>query len=244
MTRRTICISTTSTTGFIAGRGHHPARRTNVVPTPTTVATARSLVATAAKWDSSLESWTFTRTGPLGSGYYLRVSPDGKPDSSEPIDLANGGGVWDQREIVDPSFLELVRLGVRQPDDPRIAATLQVVLSQIQARFGGYQLFYRYPHDGYGEKNAGSAPPGQGHLWPLLSGELGVYAWLAGKPGTSVAYRDELVALAGSEELLSEQVWEGTGLPTGSARPLVWAHAEFLILNEAITAGRVTDLPG
>ena len=207
-------------------------------------APASSWLATAAQWDSSLESWTFTRTGSLGPGYYLRVSPDGKPDSSEPIDLANGGGVWDQREIVDPSFLELVRLGVRQPNDPHILATLQVVLSEIQAHVGAYQLFYRYPHDGYGERNAGSAPPGQGHLWPLLSGELGVYAWLAGKPGTSVAYRDELVALAGTEELLSEQVWEGTGLPTGSARPLVWAHAEFLILNEAITAGRVTDLPG
>ena len=205
---------------------------------------ASSWRSTAARWDASLESWTFTHTGPLGPGYYLRVSPDGKPDTAEPIHIANDGGVWDQREIVDPSFLELVRLGVRKPDDPRILATLQVILSQVQVRFGGYQLFYRYPHDGYGEKNAGSAPPGQGHPWPLLSGEAGVYAFLAAKPGMSLAYRDELVALAGTEELLSEQVWEATGLPTGSARPLVWAHAEFLILNEAITAGKVTDFPG
>ena len=205
---------------------------------------ASSWRATAERWDASLESWTFTHTGPLGPGYYVRVSPDGKPDTAEPIHVANDGGVWDQREIVDPSFLEVVRLGVRKPDDPRILGTLQVTLSQVEARFGGYQLFYRYPHDGYGEKNAGSAPPGQGHLWPLLSGELGVYAFLAGRPGMSLAYRDELVALAGTEELLGEQVWEGTGLPTGSARPLVWAHAEFLILNEAVTAGKVTDFPG
>ncbi|TMD33675.1 MAG: hypothetical protein E6I89_16735, partial [Chloroflexi bacterium] len=82
------------------------------------------------QWDRSLESWTFTRTGSFGPGYYLRISPDGKPDTAEPIDIANGGGVWDQRVIVDPSFLELVRLGVRQPNDPRIVATLAVVDQQ------------------------------------------------------------------------------------------------------------------
>src|SRR5205823_7093224 len=31
------------------------------------------------QWDRSLESWAFTRTGPFGPGYYLRISPDGKP---------------------------------------------------------------------------------------------------------------------------------------------------------------------
>src|SRR5262249_57515974 len=82
---------------------------------------AATLRMTAARWDASLETWTF------GPGYYLRVSPDGKPNSEEPISIANGGGVWDQREIVDPSFLELVRLGVRSPHDPRILLTLKAV---------------------------------------------------------------------------------------------------------------------
>jgi glucoamylase len=181
----------------------------------------------AARWDASLESWTFTHTGRLGGGYYLRISPDGKPDSAEPIDIANGGGVWDQREIVDPSFLELVRLGVRQPTDPRILTTLRVV----DANAAGH----RYPHDGYGEKNAGSAPPGQGHLWPLLSLERDVYDVMAGlKPPAFEASDDGLIG---------EQVWEDTGLPTGSARPLVWAHAEYIILAKAIATGAVDDRP-
>ena len=68
-----------------------------------------------------------------------------------------------------------------------------------------------------------------------------MYTVLAG--GRATPYELQLESLAGSDQLLGEQVWEGSGLPTGSARPLVWAHAEFLILNEAITAGRVTDLP-
>jgi len=200
-------------------------------------ARAGGWIATAARWDALLESWTFTRTGRLGAGYYLRISPDGKPDSAELIDLANAGGVWDQRAIVDPSFLELVRLGVRQPNDPRIVATMRVVDNESMAG----TMWYRYPHDGYGEKNEGSAPPGQGHVWPLLTAERGVYTLLAG--GRATPYELQLESLAGSGQLLGEQVWEASGLPTGSARPLVWAHAEYIILAQAIATGTVDDRP-
>ncbi len=186
-------------------------------------------------WDRSLESWTF------GPGYYLRISPDGKPEAAEPIDIANGGGVWDQRDISDPSFLELVRLGVRQANDPRVLSTLSVVDKGLSRQVNLASLWYRYPHDGYGERNAGSAPPGQGHLWLLLSGERGVYTVLAGGDGSP--YARELETLAGSDQLLGEQVWEGSGLPTGSARPLVWAHAEYIILAKALATGTVDDRP-
>ena len=203
---------------------------------------AASLRDTANLWDQMLESWTFVRSGPAGVAYYLRISPDGKPDSSEPIDIANGGGVWDQREIVDPSFLELVRLGVRRADDPRITSTIGVVDATISRRDAGYPTWYRYPHDGYGERNEGSSAPGQGHVWPLLSGERGVFEVLAGKDDAD-SYVTELETMAGPSELLPEQVWETTGAPTGSARPLVWAHAEYIILAEAIATGTVDDRP-
>jgi len=192
---------------------------------------AATLRMTAARWDASLETWTF------GPGYYLRVSPDGKPNTEEPISIANGGGVWDQREIVDPSFLELVRLGVRSPHDPRILLTLKAVDNLARWKLG----WYRYPHDGYGERNPGSAPPGQGHVWPLLTGERGVYTVLAG--GDATSYLEDLRLRAGPEELLSEQVWEDDGRPTGSARPLVWAHAEYVILAKAVATGTVDDRP-
>jgi glucoamylase len=201
---------------------------------------ASTWLSTAARWDASLESWTFTHTGALGSGYYLRISPDGKPDSAEPIDIANGGGVWDQREIVDPSFLELVRLGVRQPDDPRILGTLKVVDANDSYATGRGIAWYRYPHDGYGEKNPGSAPPGQGHPWPLLSMERAVYTVLARDRGILTL---PVVGIEQPDELIGEQVWEDTGLPTGSARPLVWAHAEYIVLAKAIATGAVDDRP-
>jgi len=192
---------------------------------------------TAGAWDAALESWTFVRAGAAGVNYYLRISPDGKPDSEEPISIANNGGVWDQRVIVDPSFLELVRLGVRNADDPRIVSTLKAIDNVSRAKLG----WYRYPHDGYGERNPGSAPPGQGHVWPLLTGERGVYTVLAG--GDGKGYLGELQLRAGSEQLLGEQVWEADGSPTGSARPLVWAHAEYIILAKAVATGTVDDRP-
>jgi glucoamylase len=191
--------------------------------------------ATARQWDALLETWTFTR-----AGYYLRIT-GGNPDAADLVNLANQGGVWDQREIVDPSFLELVRLGVRPPRDPHVTATVKAVDALASGQAGAMTLWYRYPHDGYGEKNEGSAPPGKGHLWPLLSGERGVYTVLAG--GDARAYSAGLESLAGTDQLLGEQVWEGTGLPTGSARPLVWAHAEYIVLARAVATGVVDDSP-
>ncbi len=197
--------------------------------------------AAARRWDAELESDTFTHTGALGSGYYLRITTARHPDAADLVDLANQGGVWDQREIVDPSFLELVRLGVRPAHDARVAATVRVVDAASSGQAGGMTLWYRYPHDGYGEKNEGSAPPGQGHLWPLLMGERGAYTVIAG--GDARPYVAGLESLAGSDQLLGEQVWEGTGLPTGSARPLVWAQAEYVVLARAAATGLVDDSP-
>ena len=197
--------------------------------------------ATARRWDAALESQTFTRNGALSSAYYLRITADGHPDAADLVNLANKGGVWDQREIVDPSFLELVRLGVRPALDPRVTATIKVVDTAASGQAAGMTLWYRYPHDGYGEKNEGSAPPGMGHLWPLLSGERGVYTAIAG--GDARPYLAGAASMAGSDQLLGEQVWEGTGMPTGSARPLVWAHAEYIILARAVATGVVDDSP-
>jgi glucoamylase len=52
--------------------------------------------------------------------------------------------------------------------------------------------------------------------------------------------------------LISEQVWDSPdipqhelhfGRPSGSAMPLVWAHAEYLKLGRSLGDGRVFDLP-
>jgi glucoamylase len=190
----------------------------------------------AAAWSASLERWTYS-----SAGYYLRIAPTGHPDALEDVTIANGGGVFPQQQIVDTSFLELVRLGVRSASDSRVVSSLRSTDAQVGTASGGLPLFHRYPYDGYGELNPGGSPPGSGHAWPLLTGERGVYTVLAG--GDATFYLDALTRMAGSEQLIPEQVWESTAEPTGSARPLVWAHAEYVILAKAVLTGVVDDSP-
>jgi glucoamylase len=193
--------------------------------------------ALAESWNAGLETWTFAQR----EGCYVRIAPSGHPNLAEDVTLANGGGIYDQQQVTDQSFLELVRLGVRSPDDPRIVASLRVTERTLGNKIGSGTYFHRYPNDGYGERLPGGGPPGTGHLWPLLSGERGVYAVLAGADASS--YLNVLAKAAGSEQLIPEQVWESTADPTGSARPLVWAHAEYVILAKAILTGQVDDSP-
>ena len=43
------------------------------------------------------------------------------PNDGYRLNVGNGGGIWDQRDIVDAGFLEFVRLGIRPADDATIA---------------------------------------------------------------------------------------------------------------------------
>src|SRR5262249_16226410 len=113
--------------------------------------------------------------------YYLRITRNGKPDAGDKIELNNGAGTFDEREIVDAGFLELVRLGVKPADDPLIIKSLKVIDRQIKVDTPNGEGFYRYNHDGYGEMYDGrrwnwdGKYTGKGHLWALLSGERGEY---------------------------------------------------------------------
>ena len=75
---------------------------------------AATYQSTALSWASEVDSMTYTTTGAYGNGdYFLRITPDGNPNSGASIGIANGGGSHDDRTVVDPSFLELVRLGIK-----------------------------------------------------------------------------------------------------------------------------------
>ena len=191
----------------------------------------------AAQWNANLERWTYSS---LGS--YLRIAPNGNPNAVDDVQIANGGGDFPQQQILDPSFLELVRLGVRSAKDPRILSSLAQTDAAVRVDIDGMPYFHRYPHDGYGERLPGGSPPGVGRAWPMLSGERGVYTALAG--GDPSPYLSAMTAAAGSEQLIAEQVWDSSpGGPTGSARPLIWAHAEYIILAKAAATGTVDDVP-
>ena len=87
---------------------------------------------------------------------------------------------------MDAGFLELVRLGIKSPDDPLIAKSVKVVDDVIKVDTPNGPAFYRYNNDGYGEMDDGrrwnwdGKYTGKGRLWVLLSGERGQYELASG----------------------------------------------------------------
>ena len=164
----------------------------------------------------------------------------------------NGGGSFDERSIVDAGFLELVRLGIRPASDPVVVRSLEVVdrVIRVETPFG--PGFYRYNHDGYGEKADGRGYDGTGvgRLWPLLTGERGEYELAAGRDATP--WLDALAAFANDALLLPEQVWDRPDSPsaamrfgrgTGSATPLAWTCAQLIRLALSMEDGRLLSTP-
>jgi glucoamylase len=145
-------------------------------------ASALIYLAAADDWARNVERWTATTNGKYGDGnYYVRITNNGNPDKGERIELNNGAGFFDEREIVDAGFLELVRLGIKSPDDKLIEKSVKVIDQIIKVGTPNGDAFYRYNHDGYGEMDDGrrwnwdGKYTGKGRLWALLSGERGQY---------------------------------------------------------------------
>ena len=91
---------------------------------------------------------------------------------------------------------------------------------------------------------------GRGRGWPLLTGERGHYELAAGRD--PLPYLEAMTAMASPGGMLPEQVWDADpipsrrlepGRPTGSAMPLVWAHAEFIKLMVSRHLGHPVDRP-
>jgi glucan 1,4-alpha-glucosidase len=218
--------------------------------------TAERYLTKADDWGLNLERWTATTNGPYGDGhYYLRITENDDPNDGGKIEINSGGGVYDEREIVDAGFLELVRLGIRAPDDPVVVKSLAVVDALIKKETPAGSAWYRYDHDAYGERPDGRAYDGKtgvGRLWTLLSGERGEYELARGNKGLARKHLDTLMGFANEGRMLPEQVWDQpagrgsifrVGSGTGSATPLAWSMAQFIRLAVSIQQGRNTETP-
>jgi glucoamylase len=219
----------------------------------------------ADDWRAQLDHWTVTTNGPLSAApYFLRLSVDGEANAPTKYTLADGGPNVDQRTVVDPSFLELVRLGVLRADDSDVLSTIPVVDRELGLETPAGQFWHRFTHDGYGETPDGrpfGTNDGIGRLWPIFAGERGEYelaaAQLSGNAaaGQAAATKrlDAIANTANDGLMLPEQVWDdnppagadgpepGTG--TGSATPLGWTHAQFIRLAWSIDAGHPVERP-
>jgi glucoamylase len=227
-------------------------------------ATALYLEGYADFLETHVEPWTVTTIGTLVPGiprHYIRILPVDMGNTCPDEDpnrgllyLANqppgSRPAYPASTIVDAGFLELVRYGIRRPDDPVVVDSLRVIDSTLRVETPAGPCWMRYNHDGYGQKEDGGPYTGwgKGRAWPLLAGERGHYELAAGRSAGPFIRTMERFATATG--LLPEQVWDEAdrpaqglrlGKPTGSAMPLMWAHAEYIKLLRSAYDSRVFD---
>ncbi|HET7564443.1 MAG TPA: glycoside hydrolase family 15 protein [Gemmatimonadaceae bacterium] len=228
---------------------------------------ARYLRETADDWNDDIERWTYVVDTELArdlgiEGYYVRIAPLAVSEAASPhggyvpIKLAAPAAHIDGPAglVVSPDALALVRFGLRAPDDPRITNTVKAIDALLRVELPYGPGWRRYNGDRYGEHVDGSPYNGDGvgRCWPLLTGERAHYELAAGHVDRAKELLRVMEASANESGFIPEQSWDGPpmpalelwpGRPSGSAMPLVWAHAEYLKLCRSIADGSVFDTP-
>ena len=228
--------------------------------------TATYLRDTADNWNDNIERWTYATNTLLAKqigveGYYVRIAPLEIDAAASPLqgfvpikNRAPEASVQEASHVISPDSLALVRFGLRAPDDPRVLNTIKVIDALLCVKLPQGPCWYRYNGDGYGEHEDGSAFDGTGigRPWPLLAGERAHYELAAGRPATAEVLLRVMEWSTWDSRLIPEQVWDARdipelelfiGKPTGSACPLVWAHAEYIKLRRSLREGRIFDQP-
>lgn len=224
---------------------------------------AEFLRSVADWWNNNIERWLYVTDTHLSqqfdvAGYYVRVAPaeplyDTPPSPETMITINNrhlGENRFNYRDIISVDALALVRYGLRAANDPRILNTVKVIDGVLKKMTVNGPIWHRYNEDGYGEHDNGDPfnGTGRGRGWPLLSGERAHYELELGNIEEAKKLLRTLVVFAGEGGMIPEQVWDAedisekglhNGLATGSAKPLVWAHAEYISLLKAITDKQV-----
>jgi glucoamylase len=210
-------------------------------------ATAKTYLDTADNWAQNVEKWTVTKDG----GHYLRITENNDPNDGAKMEINSSSLVVDERKVVDAGFLELVRLGVKSPNDQLIRDSLALIDQMISVKTPVGEAWYRYNHDAYGETRSGDKYDGRngvGRLWTLLTGERGEYEVAAGDLVSARKRLETLAGFANDGFMIPEQVWDrnegsGFGKGTGSATPLAWSMAQFIRLAMNIRSGTNLETP-
>jgi glucoamylase len=217
-------------------------------------------------WHTSIDRWMFV-TGTDWcrkfnvEGYYVRITPEDSDEGvsrfQENVQVKNVLPAEDTRpasHLISPDAFALVRFGLRAADDPRICDTAKVIDALLKVETPAGSTWHRYNNDGYGEHKDGSPFDGTGigRAWPLLTGERAHCELAAGRGEVAKQLLSAMESFANESGFISEQVWDAPdiakrdlylGRPSGSAMPLVWAHAEYLKLRRSLRDGRIFDLP-
>jgi glucoamylase len=217
-------------------------------------------------WNTSIERWMYMSATDWCrkfdvEGYYVRIAPkltgSGDPRGQLDVHVKNVGASEDTRaasHLISPDALALVRFGLRAADDSRIRDTTKVIDALLKVETPTGPAWHRYNDDGYGEHEDGSPFDGTGigRGWPLLAGERAHFELALGQVEVGKRILATMESFANDSGLIPEQIWDSPeigerelylGHPSGSAMPLVWAHAEYLKLKRSLRDGRIFDQP-
>jgi glucoamylase len=221
---------------------------------------------TADAWNASIERWLYVAGTELArshgvDGYYVRVAQPDRADAASPCqgfvpiknrppDQATGPAAL----MVNLDALALVRFGLRAADDPRILSTVKVIDATLKVDTPRGPAWHRYQGDAYGEHADGGPFDGTGigRAWPLLTGERAHYELAVGRRDVAEHLAHAMETIAGDAGLLPEQIWDSADIPgrelfighaSGSAMPLVWAHAEYVKLCRSLLHDHIFDQP-
>jgi glucoamylase len=216
-------------------------------------------------WNEQIETWTYATDTELSrqlgiDGYYMRIGSaagDGMSSARGLIPIRNrtdSNAMLEAGMLVSPDALAFVRFGLRGADDIRMLNTITAIDAVLKRELPAGPYWYRYNDDGYGEQPDGAPFDGAGigRLWPLLTGERAHYEIAAGRLDEATRLLATMEASASPGGLLPEQIWDVEdvperelflGQPSGSAMPLVWAHAEHIKLLRSLRDGVVFDMP-
>ena len=174
-----------------------------------------------------VENWTVTTEGALVPGiqrHYIRILPEDignaipseDPNSKVLIIKNHPAGARDSfpsKDVVDAGFLQLVRYGIRRPDDPLVVESLKVIDALLKVDTPVGPVWRRYNHDGYGQRADGGPYVrwGKGRAWPLLAGERAHFELSAGHDVKPLIRAIE--GFASPTGLLPEQVWDESDRP-------------------------------
>ena len=178
-------------------------------------------------------------------GHYVRIGPDPQYGLARIANQPHPDYQVAASSVLGLEFAYLARLGLRSANDKKLSDTASLIDVMLARNVGTGTGYYRYDYDGYGEQVDGAnfSGTGAGRIWPLLAGERGHLAVLAGADG--LAQLTTILKMRTPSGLLPEQVWDQsplypqngiptlpliTGQRTLSATPLAWAHSELIKL--------------
>lgn len=216
-------------------------------------------------WNESIERWLYVKNTPLAEqldieGYYIRVNPCCKFEVDPMLQTV----VIKNRELEESEYpawqiiscdaLALVRFGLRDANDPKILNTVIAIDTLLKTYTQRGPAWHRYNEDGYGEKEDGSPFDGVGigRAWPLLTGERALYELAKGNKQEAIRLLRTMASMAGTGGMMPEQVWDTDDIPhkslfkghsTGAAKPLVWAHAEYIRVLRSLQDNKICSTP-